>query len=68
MHEVLDGNIAGDRCYRGNAEMSEFADQVNLFLQQAQVYFGQLNEYEKYGWVAEGIGLLLVIVGIVLLF
>lgn len=43
-------------------------DQVNVWLQQAQVYFQQLNNYEKYGWIAEILGFGLVITGIILLF
>jgi len=37
-------------------------------LQMLQGYFAGLNDQEKYAWVAELVGLLLVIVGVVLLF
>jgi len=40
---------------------------INQFVADAKVYFSQLNDYEKYGWIAEGTGFVVFIVGIVLL-
>jgi hypothetical protein len=37
-------------------------------LQAAQEYFQQLNEAEQYAWIAEIVGFIVVIVGIILLF
>jgi hypothetical protein len=31
-------------------------------------YFAQLNQEEKYGWAAEGVGFVVIVVGIVFLF
>jgi hypothetical protein len=50
------------------AQLNDWNAQLNEFFQLVQRYFKQLNEYETYGWIAEGVGLLLIIVGIVLLF
>jgi hypothetical protein len=37
-------------------------------MNEVNVYFGQLNDYEKYAWVVGVLGFILVIMGIILLF
>jgi hypothetical protein len=59
VHQVLDRSGQGGQC--ANAEMI-------MDMNDISTYFAQLNDYEKYAWIASAIGFLLVIVGIVLLF
>jgi hypothetical protein len=42
--------------------------QMQDVLEQIKGYFSDLDDQERYGWLAEGIGFVLVIVGVVLLF
>ena len=49
-------------------QLQDFQTKLNAFVDKAKEYFMQLNDYEKYGWIAEAIGLLLIIVGLVLFF
>jgi len=48
--------------------LDELNQQLNELWEQVQVYFGQLNDYEKYAWGAEALGLILVVTGVVLFF
>jgi hypothetical protein len=42
-------------------------EQLTVWLQTANDYFQQLTDYEKYGWIAEALGFILLVVGVVLL-
>ena len=42
-----------------NAAIEEFAD-------RARIYFAQIDDQERYGWIAEGVGAALALTGIVL--
>jgi hypothetical protein len=48
-------------------DMSELKSQWETLMQTANEYFSHLNDEEKYGWVAEGLGLALIVAGIVLI-
>jgi hypothetical protein len=48
--------------------VSDISAQLQEWTDQANRYFGQLNEPEKYGWIAVGVGFLLVVVGGILIF
>ncbi|MBR9700524.1 hypothetical protein GOV11_01525 [Candidatus Woesearchaeota archaeon] len=45
----------------------DFARKMNEWQDQAKEYFSQLNQNEIYGWVGEGVGFVIFIVGIILL-
>lgn len=45
----------------------ELAEQAQDLIFTIQEYFGQLTQEEIYGWIAEGVGLVLLVVGIVML-
>ncbi len=68
MHEVLERAVTCAGSRRGDAEVSDISAQLQEWTDQANRYFGQLNEPEKYGWIAVGVGFLLVVVGGILIF
>jgi hypothetical protein len=49
-------------------QLQQFNDTLDRWLGLAKEYFLQLNDYEKYAWAGEGVGFLLVLVGVALLF
>lgn len=49
------------------AELDRFNGKLNEWLSDMKVYFSQLNEQEMYGWIGEGVGFIVLIVGLVLL-
>jgi hypothetical protein len=49
-------------------QLDELNQKIEAWFNDVKEYFLQLNEYEKYGWAAEGTGFILIIVGIVLFF
>ena len=48
-------------------KLSEAQAQISEWMDHAKEYFSQLNQQEQYGWMGEGTGFLLVIIGVVLL-
>lgn len=42
-------------------------EQLQAFSQEAKAYFEQLNQHEQYGWLAEGVGFVLFLVGMIML-
>lgn len=49
-------------------DIAELKLQFNDFVNAANIYFSQLNDYEKYAWIAEAVGFCVIIAGIVMLF
>ena len=49
-------------------QLNDLNTQLNALFGQVQHYFSHLNQEELYCWIAEGAGLCMILVGIVLLF
>lgn len=62
MHEVLDRTF--ESCQRALGEVMD----AQAAMQSVNLYFAQLNDYEKYAWIVALLGFLLAMTGIALLF
>ncbi len=38
---------------------------INQFIQKAQIYFKSLTQYEKYAWIAMGVGFVMILVSVI---
>lgn len=47
--------------------LEDFNEQLRQFNDWAQSYFSDLDKEEKYGWIGEGTGAVMLLVGLVLL-
>lgn len=47
-------------------QLNELNQKLKAWFENVKVYFSQLNDYEKYAWIAEGTGFVLILVGVVL--
>lgn len=48
-------------------QFQNLKETLDAWLDQTKEYFNQLNEYEIYGWIGEGVGVAVLVTGIILL-
>jgi hypothetical protein len=49
-----------------NQQFQVLKVQVQQWIEQAKAYFRQLNQMEQYGWMAMGLGFVLLISGVII--